>query len=266
MNNELNQNNNKNKTIIHPSINGILGIISFSTRIPVNRYITIEEMAGSVITWPFIGLAIGCVGAIVTFLLKDALHLTPILIATLIYCFLIWFTGFNHLDGVLDMGDGLMAHGDAQRRLEIMRDSMVGTGGIATFFIVASITIAALSSINSQHIIYVVLLMEMYSKLAMITTFLLGDDDSKGIGREIKIGMDYKVLLIDSVIVAIIGYVFLGIPGIIATIAAVCTGFAMSIMAQRNFGCVTGDIMGATNEIARVVSLIFIIISFNLII
>lgn len=265
MTDELKQNNNtRKKTIIHPSINGILGLISFSTRIPVNRYITIEEMAGSVITWPFVGLAIGCVAAIVTYLLMDVLHFTPLLVAALIYCFLIWLTGFNHLDGVLDMGDGLMAHGDAQRRLEIMRDSMVGTGGIATFFIVAILTISSLSSIPSNYIIFTVLLMEMYSKLAMITTFLIGDDDSKGIGKEIKIGMDYNVLIIDSVIAAIISYTLIGMPAIIATIASVFTGFAMSLVAQRNFGCVTGDIMGATNEIARAVSLIAIIISLNI--
>lgn len=267
MNNELEQNDyTKKKTIIHPSINGILGLISFSTRIPIKRYVTIEEMAGSVITWPFIGLGIGCGGAIVTYLLKDVLSFTPLLIAALIYCFLIWFTGFNHLDGVLDMGDGLMAHGDAKRRLEIMRDSMVGTGGIATFFIIALLTVASLASIPSQHMIFSVLLMEMYAKLSMITTFLIGDDDSKGIGREIKIGMDYKVLLIDTIIVAIIGYFLLGLPAIIATIASICTGFAMSFIAQKNFGCVTGDIMGASNEIARLVSLIFLIISFNLLI
>lgn len=256
----------RKKTYIHPSINGLLGIISFSTRIPVNRYVTIEEMAGTVILWPFVGLFIGLAGAIVAFVVKDIFLFTPLLSAVIIYSFILWFTGFNHLDGVLDMGDGLMAHGEAKRRLEIMRDSMVGTGGISAFFIVASLTIAALTSIPSQYLIFTVLLMESTSKLSMITSMLYGDDDSRGIGREIKFGMDYKVLIIDAVILSLLGYFLIGIPGIIGVLAAVATGFYISYVAQKNFGCVTGDIMGASNEIARLVTLLFIILSFNLLV
>ncbi len=249
---------------LRPSVNGLLGIISFSTRIPINRYITIEQMAGSVMLWPYVGFFIGFVAMLFAYVMMYVFHFTPLLTSALVYAFLLWFTGFNHLDGVLDMGDGLMAHGDAKRRLEIMRDSMVGTGGIATFFLVALITVAAYSSIDYSHLLAVILLAETCSKYSMITTMLYGDDDTKGIGRQIKDGMNVKILIANLIIISIIGYLLVGIAGIVVAFVAVFTGFMMSFIAQRNFGCVTGDIMGATNEISRTITLIVLVILFNI--
>ncbi len=258
--------NTNSQTIVHPTINGLLGMISFSTRIPVNRMVTIEEMASSVILWPYIGLLIGALGAIIAYLFNTILGLNAMLTSVIVYGFIIWFTGFNHVDGVMDMGDGLMVHGDAEKRLSVMRDSMVGTGGIATFFVVASLTLAALSSIPSTIFLQTIFLMEFAAKFSMITSMVIGKDDTRGIGRLIKSGINSKILLILVIINSLIGFLILGIPGICAILAAVCTGLYMAHMADNTFGCVTGDIMGASNEIARIVSLIVIIIATNFLI
>ncbi|RAP52733.1 MAG: adenosylcobinamide-GDP ribazoletransferase, partial [Methanosphaera sp. rholeuAM130] len=233
MDNSLNQHLSNS---LRPSVNGLLGIISFSTRIPITRYITIEQMAGSVMLWPYVGLFIGFVAMIFAYVLIYIFHFTPFLTSALVYAFILWFTGFNHLDGVLDMGDGLMAHGNAKRRLDIMRDSMVGTGGISAFFLVAIITVAAYSSIDYAHLLQVILLAETCSKYSMITSMLYGDDDSKGIGRQIKDGMNFKILLANLVVISIMGYLLVGIAGIVVAFVAIFTGFMMSFIAQRNFG------------------------------
>ncbi|RAP51507.1 MAG: adenosylcobinamide-GDP ribazoletransferase [Methanosphaera sp. rholeuAM270] len=255
---------NTRKTRVRPNIDGILGIISFSTRIPVNRYVEIEDMASSVVIWPYAGMAIGVLAAIIAYLAHFILGLPIMLTAVLVYAFNIWFTGFNHLDGVMDMGDGLMVHGDAEKRLSVMRDSMVGTGGIATFFIVASMTLAALASIPSQYFIQTVIIMEFASKFSMITSMVIGRDDTRGIGRLIKSGINSEILLILLIINSVLGYLILGIPGTCAIIAAVLTGLYMAHMADKTFGCVTGDIMGASNEIARLVSLMIILVVLNI--
>lgn len=260
------ENNDETKTIVHPTINGLLGIISFSTRIPVNRMVTIEEMASTVILWPYVGLLIGFFAALVAYVSQNVLGLNIMLTAAIVYSFSIWFTGFNHTDGVMDMGDGLMVHGDAQKRLSVMRDSTVGTGGIATFFVVASITLVALASVPSEYFILSVLIMEFAAKFSMITSMVIGKDDTKGIGRLIKSGINSKILLVLVVINSLIGYLILGLPGTCAIIASVCTGLYLAHMADEKFGCVTGDIMGASSEIARVVSLIVLLVSFNFLI
>lgn len=71
-------------------------------------------MSGSVILWPYIGLGIGIIGAVMAYILSNIFGFSSFLTATMLYCFLIWFTGFNHVDGILDMGDGLMAHGEPE--------------------------------------------------------------------------------------------------------------------------------------------------------
>lgn len=249
---------------IQPSINGFLGLIGFSSRIPINRYTTLDEMVGNVFLWPYIGILIGVIGAIVAYILAYILKLPMILTATLIYCFLIWFTGFNHIDGVMDMGDGLMVHGDHTKRLSVMRDSMVGTGGISTFFIVAITTIAALASIPIGNLISTVIVIELCAKISMITTMEFGSRDEKGIAHEIKKGMDYKVLVVNIIIALIIAYLLLGANGVIATLATVVFALYIAVVAERNFGCVTGDILGASNEIGRVVALIIILLNISI--
>ncbi len=250
---------------IKPSIDGILGLISFSTRIPINRYITLEKMSGSVILWPYIGLFIGIIGGIIAYILSNIFNFQPILYAALIYCFLIWFTGFNHIDGLLDMGDGLMAHGDHEKCLSIMRDSMVGTGGIATFFIVAVITIAVLASIPTIELVKSVILMEFCAKISMVTSMVFGKTDTKGIAKEIRKGMDYKVLVITIIIALIIGYLLLQQAGVMAVLASTVCGLYLSYVAENNFGCVTGDILGASNEISKAICLIFLILNLTII-
>lgn len=254
----------RKNAIIKPSINGILGIIGFSTRIPIKRFTTLEEMQGNVFIWPYIGILIGVVGAVIAYILYDILNLPLLLSAALIYSFLIWFTGFNHIDGVMDLGDGLMVHGDHEKRLNVMRDSMVGTGGISTFFIVAVITVAALASIPVNEVISTVILMELSAKISMITTMEFGSTDTKGIAREIKKGMDYKVLSINIIIALIIAYLLLGEIGVIALTASVVFGLYLAMVAEKNFGCVTGDMLGASNEIGRAVALIFIVLNMSI--
>ena len=69
------------------------------------------------------------------------------LIAAIVYGFLLLINGFNHFDGLMDFGDGVMVHGSPEKKLSIMKDPMTGVGGIATGFIVGTITIAAFTSL-----------------------------------------------------------------------------------------------------------------------
>ncbi len=249
---------------VRPSIDGILGLISFSTIIPIKRYVTIKKMSSSVILWPYIGLVIGVIGGIIAYVL-EYLAFDQLLIAVLVYCFMLWFTGFNHIDGVMDMGDGLMAHGEQSKRLSIMRDSSVGTGGIATFFIVAVITIASLATIPEGYLVSSIILMELCAKLSMITSMVFGSNDKGGIGPEIRKGMDLKYLVVTIIICLIIATLIIGSAGVLVIFATVITGLYLSYVAEKSFGCVSGDILGASNEIAKAVALIFIILNLALI-
>ncbi|MBO7518822.1 MAG: adenosylcobinamide-GDP ribazoletransferase, partial [Methanobrevibacter sp.] len=132
----------------NPSIlRSIGGLLTFSTILPLNIYTTIDEMARLTWFWPVLNGLIGLIATIIAFILAKFIHFDPFLIATIVYGFLLLINGFNHFDGLMDFGDGIMVHGSPEKKLSIMKDPMTGVGGIATGFIVGTITIAAYTSL-----------------------------------------------------------------------------------------------------------------------
>lgn len=128
------------------TLRSIGGLLTFSTILPLNIYTTIDEMARLTWFWPVLNGLIGLIATIIAFILAKFIHFDPILIAAIIYGFLLLINGFNHFDGLMDFGDGVMVHGSPEKKLSIMKDPMTGVGGIATGFIAGTITIAAYTS------------------------------------------------------------------------------------------------------------------------
>ena len=69
-------------------IKSLLGLLSFSTIIPVKQYTSIEYMTRLVWCWPFIHLVVGILAAVFGIVCADVLHLNPFFTAALIYAFL----------------------------------------------------------------------------------------------------------------------------------------------------------------------------------
>ena len=46
---------------------------------------------------------------------------------------LLWMTGLHHTDGLLDFGDGVMVHGTAEHKIEVMHDQLTGAGGLSAW-------------------------------------------------------------------------------------------------------------------------------------
>ncbi len=242
-------------------INGIAGLISFSTILPINIHTTIEEMAAFTWFWPIIGGLIGIFVGAVGFITLNILHLPALVSAALVYSFAIWFTGFHHLDGLMDMGDGLMVHGDHQKKIEVMRDMVVGTGGISLFFIIAIITFSSINAIPAVLIFWVLLVSEIAAKMSLLSCATFSTPLSNGTGQHFINSMTPPLLVVSLIITIIIGFFALNLAGIFAMIGALTGGFILAKIAKKHFKYATGDILGASNEIGRAVALIVMIIS-----
>ena len=93
-----------------------------------------EEFAWSVTWYPAIGLLIGSIGAV---LCQGCLWLglPNSFSAIIIWATLITLTGALHEDGFADAADAIGGGKSIQKRLEIMKDSRIGTfGGIALWY------------------------------------------------------------------------------------------------------------------------------------
>ena len=253
---------NKEFETTHPTtrnasrLKGIAGLISFSTVIPLNIHTTIEEMAAFTWFWPIIGGMIGIFVGAVGFISLNVLHLSPLITAAIVYSFAIWFTGFHHLDGLMDMGDGLMVHGDHQKKIGVMRDMMVGTGGISLFFIVAIITFASINAVPVGLIFVVLLISEVSAKTSLITCATFSKPFPDGTGRLFIESMNIKLLVLSFILMSIIGFLAINITGILGIIGGIIAGSAVAAVASKQFKYATGDILGASNEIGRLISLL----------
>ncbi|HHT9119649.1 MAG TPA: adenosylcobinamide-GDP ribazoletransferase, partial [Candidatus Hypogeohydataceae bacterium YC41] len=107
----------------------LLWAIRFLTVIPLGREKELppERMGRVMVFYPVAGLCIGLCLMLVYYLLSEGLP--SALADALIILFYIFLTGALHVDGLADSLDGLLGGWDRQKRLEIMKDSHIGSLG-----------------------------------------------------------------------------------------------------------------------------------------
>ncbi|MBQ2635626.1 MAG: adenosylcobinamide-GDP ribazoletransferase [Methanobrevibacter sp.] len=238
-------------------IRSLVGLLTFSTILPINVFTSIEYMTKLTWCWPFIHLFIGILAAICGYVSLEFLHLNSFFTAAIVYAFLMVITGYNHLDGVMDMADGVMVHGEPERKIRIMKDSSVGAGGVATLFLVASLTIAGIYNILDYHFIFGIIICEMTAKTSLITTALLSKPLTPGIGSYFIKETNLSNYIASTVIVGVIAFLLGDLVGVIGVLGAIVSGIIISLIARRNFVLANGDVLGMSNEVGRLFSLLF---------
>lgn len=242
-------------------IRSLLGLLTFSTVLPLKVYTSIEYMTKLTWCWPFLHLFIGILAAICGYVSLEILHLNSFFTATIVYAFLMLITGYNHLDGVMDMADGVMVHGEPERKIKIMKDPSVGSGGVATLFLVASLTIAGIYNILDYNFIVGIIICEMASKTSLITTALLSIPLTPGIGSYFIRETTIANFFVSTIIVAVIAGLLGGLVGIVGVAGAVVSGIIIALIARRNFGLANGDVLGMSNEVGRLFTLLFMAVA-----
>ncbi len=238
-------------------IRSLLGLLTFSTILPINVFTSIEYMTKLTWCWPFLHLFIGILAAICGYVSLEFLHLNSFFTSAIVYAFLMIITGYNHLDGVMDMADGVMVHGEPERKIRIMKDPSVGAGGVATLFLVASLTIAGIYNILDYNFIFGIIICEMTAKTSLITTALLSKPLNPGIGSYFIKETNLSNYIASTVIVAIIAFLLGDLVGVIGVLGAIVSGIIISLIARRNFVLANGDVLGMSNEVGRLFSLLF---------
>ena len=225
-------------------IRSLLGLLTFST-----------------ILWPFIHIFIGILAAICGYISLEILHLNSFFAAVIVYAFLMIITGYNHLDGVMDMADGVMVHGEPERKIRVMKDSSVGSGGVATLFLVASLTIAGIYNILDYNFIIGIIICEMLAKTSLLTTALLSKPLTPGIGSYFINETTPSKYFISTAIITTFAFLLGGLVGIFGALGAIISGTIIAVIAKRNFVLANGDVLGMSNEVGRLFSLLFMAVA-----
>src|ERR687890_1761973 len=149
-------------------------LLSFFTVFPV-RGASLEQAAREVSLLPLVGLVTGLPGAV---LLLAAHVVAPGVAATLALGGVLLAAGLHHADGVLDVGDAIMAHGSPDRRREVLDDTRVGVGGLGALFLVYAPTVGALAALcatSPARAALALLAGEVAAHSAMLLTLAFGE-------------------------------------------------------------------------------------------
>jgi adenosylcobinamide-GDP ribazoletransferase len=221
---------------------------------------SIEDVSKYFFLCPIVGLVIGSVAGAVGF--ASNFFLPNLISGFLVLVSIQLLTGVHHLDGLLDLSDAAMARGDAKRRLEVMHDLYTGAAAIASGVIVLALTGLAFGSFSGWDILKAAVVAEVVAKTSMVLTAYWGKKpEYKGMGYFVVESMEKKHLeaFCSLLLCAVVGSVLVGVCFIWVLAAMAVAVAVLGSYANKTLGCVTGDVMGATNEINRMIALIMMI-------
>ncbi|MFB6173183.1 MAG: adenosylcobinamide-GDP ribazoletransferase [Halobacteriales archaeon] len=177
------------------------------------------------------------------------------------FAFLAWVylvTGINHLDGVADLGDALVVHGDADDRRAVMRDTTTGVGALlAVGLVLAGLALSGLALAGlPARALGLVVAAEVAAKAAMAVVVCLGSAAHEGLGSELTGRTDSRSLVLPLALAAPAAALTWPRPAAgVALGAGLLAGVGALAWGRARLGGVSGDVIGAANEAARVLAL-----------
>lgn len=229
----------------------IRALLQFTTILPLGEPVDFDRFAKHSWLYPLAGYVTGAVAALPGLAAWYFEYTNSLVIAALTLALVILITGANHFDGLLDFGDGLMAHGSREKRICAMTDRTVGAGALALGTMIVLITFAGFSSLPPLWIAAAVLCGEVFGKMVMGLFSALGKPFHEGIQSYIYEHSNRRFAMY-TVLLAL--PLFL-LPGKIVVsagfLAASLVFCVLWYLARRCFGGVNGDVTGAGNEISR---------------
>ncbi len=229
-------------------------IFSFLTIIPTSNA-NLETVAKYMYLFPIVGIAIGLVVGSIGF--GISFFLDPLIVSLLVVASLALITGIHHTDGLGDFADGLMVKGAKEKKLAAMKDLATGSAGIVAIVLYLVGLIVAFSLSSGYQLFLAILLSEIIAKYSMVLMASLGKSASVGSNSPfVELMKNRKKLAVTTVITLIPLIALGGTTGLI--VFAVGTTFTLFLLAlsTRSFGGITGDILGATNELTRLASVL----------
>lgn len=233
-------------------------LFSFLTIIPTTNS-NLETIAKYMYVFPIIGLIIGgLVGGIGYGL--AILDVDPLIVSLLVVTVIVIITGIHHTDGLADFADGLMVRGTKEKKLQAMKDVQTGSAGIVSIVLYIVALIIALSVDTPLGLFKAILLGEVLAKFSMVLMASIGQSASLGSNSPfVQLMKDKRKLVLASAITIIPLIVLGGALGMIMFAGAIIVTLFLTGIATRSFGGITGDVLGATNEITRLSSILIFV-------
>ena len=210
-----------------------------------------ELFPASVRFFPAVGLVIGGLGMLIVLLLATV---APIAVAAFVaLCYLSAISGFLHLDGLADSGDGLLSHRPREAILTIMKDSRSGAMGVAVLIMVVLGKFAALSSMTWPQLTTAVLVMPLAGRCAIVLTMatLPYARLEGGLGSLFYSAKARQAALIGGILLSMVVFVIGWRTGLAVWVAVLIVVGWFGSLCRAKIGGATGDTLGAVCELTE---------------
>jgi len=159
-----------------------------------------------------------------------------------------------------DFADGLMTRGTKEKKCKAMKDLSTGSAGIVSIVLYVVGAIIALSLTSGYELLQAILLSEILAKFSMVLMAGIGNSAAVGSNSPfMQIMKDKRRLAVAGVITIIPLVVIGGTVGLILFGASIGITLFLIGLSTRSFGGITGDVLGATNELTRLSSLLIFV-------
>jgi len=234
--------------------------VAFMTRIPMPHPegSTPPNLARAQRVFPLIGAIIGAAAAL-AFLGLGAIGLPSLAAAALALATSAVLTGALHEDGLADVADGFGGGRDKATKLEIMRDSRIGTYGTLILLVSFVAKLSALTALPRDAVLPSLVTAHALARgilpvMAMTMPYARND------GLAATAGRPDSTIAATSIVFALI-IAFLLLPWADASgvvIVATAAGVGMGLLAMRQIGGQTGDVLGGTEQVGETAILLLL--------
>jgi adenosylcobinamide-GDP ribazoletransferase len=233
--------------------------VSFVTILPVASSKPAGDGAIARATWalPVAGLVVGLAGALV-YAIASRFGLAPNLAALLALAATALVTGALHEDGLADTADGLGGGRTRERKLEIMRDSRIGTYGVCALILSFGLRWSALAAIANPWAVALALCAAHTAARAGLPAFMSQVAPARPDGLSASAGSPPGRSIAIAFAVGILALVLALGPGkaLVSLILLSLAGLMLARLAIRQIGGQTGDILGAFEQTGEILILL----------
>jgi adenosylcobinamide-GDP ribazoletransferase len=236
----------------------LVACVGFYTRIPVPRAVPLPaSFAAAQWAAPVAGLIVGLAGAVAMWVALW-LGLPPTVAAVIALAATVLVTGALHEDGAADVGDGFGGGATRERKLEIMRDSRIGTYGVCVLALGLLARWSALGAlaIAGGWTVLVALVAAHAAARGLMPAFMALVASARDDGLSAGVG---RVPATTAAVALALGGLAL-LPG--GLVFALATALVLAIwflslqqLCLRQIGGQTGDVLGALEQGGEIIVL-----------
>jgi adenosylcobinamide-GDP ribazoletransferase len=215
------------------------------------------DLARASRTFPVIGAGVGAFGALV-YWIAHGLSLPALVCAALAVAATLLLTGCLHEDGLADTADGFGASGSAERKLEIMRDSQIGTYGAAALILSLLLRAGAIASLTEPALAAPALIAAHAGARATLPVFMRRVPRARKDGLSAEAGAPPQRSSALAILIGAVAILLcLGFGATLVAFALLAAALLlMGWLTIRQIGGQTGDVLGAVEQVSEILILL----------